>query len=390
MAGSIVDSFFLIFSGAAIIASLALWGRQPLLVAYVVLGMVLGPYGTSTLTDTKLLSDIAEIGIIFLLFLLGLDMQPSALFHVLRKALTVTLVSSASFALIGFCIALLSGFTVPESLLIGATCMFSSTIIGIKLLPTTVLHHRHSGELMIGILLLQDFLAILVLIAMSTSRNGGEIDVTEQVTFVVIALPLLAATSYFFVQLVLLPLLRRFDRFQEYIFLVAVGWCLGMAELSKTLNLSAEIGAFIGGISLATSPIAQFISIRLKPLRDFFLVIFFFATGAQLNIHLLPAIALPVIALAAAMLVSKPVIFRFLLKAHHEKRPLAWDVSFRLGQNSEFSLLIAFMALSNQLISESAGLLIQSAAILSLLVSSYIVVFNFPNPIAVKDELRRD
>lgn len=386
--GAIFEAFFLIFFGAAIIASGALYTRQPLLVAYIVLGIILGPFGTKVITDISIISEISHIGIIFLLFLIGLDMQPKALMAVLRKATSIAILSSFSFALIGFTVGILFGFTPIESGVIAMASMFSSTIIGIKLLPTTVLHHRHTGEMMIGLLLLQDFAAIFcLLILLSGSSTSIEL---KPLFMAIVALPLLVGLAFLFVKHVLLKLIHTFDRIHEYIFLLAIGWCLGLAELAEQCYLSAEIGAFIAGISLATSPISQYIALSLKPLRDFFLVLFFFALGAQLNITLLPDVFVAAAVFALVMLGGKPVIFYFLLRRQSEKKALAWDISFRLGQISEFSLLIAFVAISKGIIGERASVLIQSAAILSFIISSYIVIFNFPNPVAVSEKLRRD
>lgn len=386
--GAIFEAFFLIFFGAAIMATGALYTRQPLLVAYIALGVILGPFGTKIIPDISAISEMSHIGIIFLLFLIGLDMQPSALMAVLKKATSIAILSSLSFALLGFAIGILFGFTQIESGVIAMASMFSSTIIGIKLLPTTVLHHRHTGEMMIGLLLLQDFAAIFcLLILLSGSSTSIEF---KPLLMALVALPILAGLAFLFVKYILLKIIQKFDRFHEYIFLVAIGWCLGLAELAEQCYLSAEIGAFIAGISLATSPISQYIALSLKPLRDFFLVLFFFALGAQLNINLLPSVLLAAIVFAAVMLGGKPLIFYFLLRRQSEKKALAWDISFRLGQISEFSLLIAFVAISKGIIGERASVLIQSAAILSFIISSYIVIFNFPNPIAVNENLRRD
>ncbi len=385
---SLFQSFFLIFSGAAVIASLALYTRQPLLVAYIAIGAILGPYGLGLINNVKLVSEISHIGIIFLLFLLGLDMQPRSLLAVLRKATNVALISSAVFALTGYGIGHLFGFSHQENLVIGMAMMFSSTIIGIKLLPTTVLHHRHTGDMMVGLLLLQDFLAILCLILLF-SGNLGEVD-HKQLGITFLTLPLLGLFAYGFVRFVLLKLIQQFDRFHEYIFLLAIGWCLGLAELSEVLGLSAEIGAFMAGISIATSPIAKYIAVSLKPLRDFFLILFFFSIGAQFNLTLVSAIIVPAVVLAAAVLIIKPVTFRLLLNRQSEKNTLAWDIGFRLGQISEFSLLISFVAIDGGLIGTKASTLIQTTAIITFLISSYIVIFNYPNPIAVSDRLRRD
>ena len=384
----LTHSFFLIFTGAALLSCIAMYTKQPLLIAYILLGAVIGPYGLGWVENVELMEQAAEIGIIFLLFLLGLDMQPSSLFQVLKKATHVTLFSSIAFFAIGFAIAWLWGFPLLESSVIGAAMMFSSTIIGIKLLPTTALHHKHSGELMVGLLLMQDFLAILVLLVLLSAETGSISYIALGKAF--IALPILVGLSYVLTRFVLLKLFARFDRIQEFIFLLAIGWCLGIAELAHILGLSLEIGAFVAGISLATSPISQFIALSLKPLRDFFLILFFFAVGAGFNLHLLPAIAVPALLLAALLLVLKPVVFRFLVHKQSETNQLAWDVGFRLGQISEFSLLIAFLAFETGLLSEMGSMLVQATAIITFLISSYIVIFNYPNPLAVSDRLRRD
>jgi len=385
---NLVFSFFLIFTGAAVLASLALYTRQPLLVAYIVLGAILGPYGYSFIQDTSLLSDISHIGIIFLLFLLGLDMQPSHLVHMLKKATLVAIFSAVIFMAIGYGVGIAFGYTQTEAVIIGVALMFSSTIIGIKLLPTTVLHHKHTGELVVGLLLLQDVIAILVLLFLNSGDNGD----SQLTSFLqtAIALPLIIAGALVFVRYILLPLIHRFDRFHEYIFLVAIGWCLGLAQLAQVAGLSAEIGAFIAGVSVATSPIAQYIATSLKPLRDFFLILFFFSIGASFNLTLVGEILIPALILTALVLALKPIVFRFLLQKISENNQLAWEVGFRLGQISEFSLLIAYMATASAMIGQEASHVIQATAILTFLLSTYLVIFNFPNPIAISDKLRRD
>jgi Kef-type K+ transport system membrane component KefB len=263
--GSVTFSFFLIFSGAAVFASLALYTRQPLIIAYIALGACIGPYGLSLVTDTNLLADIGHVGIIFLLFLLGLDMQPQALWATLRKSTVVAMFSSAVFLAMGYAVAILFGFSQMDALIVGAAMMFSSTIIGIKLLPTTILHHRHIGELMIGLLLLQDLLAIIVLMILLSMSGETDTPVGTKLAISLLSLPLLAGGALLLVRYVLLPLITRFDRFHEYIFLLAIGWCLGVAEAASALGLSEEIGAFIAGVTIATSPISQYIAVNLKP-----------------------------------------------------------------------------------------------------------------------------
>lgn len=385
---TIVYAIFLVFTGAAVLATLALYARQSLLVAYILLGVIFGPWGLGLVTDPLLLKQIAHIGIMFLLFLMGLDLDPKELFHMVRKTTMVTALSSLIFAVISAAIAWAFGFTLLECLLVGGAATFSSTIIGLKLLPTTVLHHQRTGEVIISILLLQDIVAIVILLFLQGGAQGdtGLWDFAK----VVLSLPALVLFAYLFERYVLIRLIAKFDRIKEYIFLMAIGWCMGIAELAGFLGLSSEIGAFIAGVALASSPIGAFIADSLKPLRDFFLVLFFFALGADFNLSVLGAVLLPAVLIAALVLVSKPVVFRFLLLRTGESEKRSHEIGFRLGQMSEFSLLIAVLALEVGIIGTEASYLIQFSTLLTFLVSSYIVVMRFPTPIAVSDHLRQD
>jgi len=385
---SIIFSIFLIFTGAAVLAALALFARQSLLVAYILLGGMVGPWGLKLVNDPEIIQEIGHIGIIFLLFLLGLNLQPAQLVRMLREAVVVTVISSLAFAFIGTAISLAFGFSLHESLIIGSVMMFSSTIIGLKLLPTTALHHRHVGQVMISILLLQDIFAIGILLLLEGfSQAGME---WKQVGTLAVALPLLAIFAMLFERYILQRLIRRFDTIQEYVFLTAIGWCLGMAQLAETLGLSYEIGAFIAGVALATNPIALFIAESFKPLRDFFLIMFFFSLGASFNITILPEVIIPAAITAILMLACKPLVFARLLRISGETKGLPNEVGIRLGQVSEFSLMIAVLALNTGAIGAKASYLIQTTTLITFIASSYIIMLNYPTPIAVSDRLRKD
>ncbi|MCB1750426.1 MAG: cation:proton antiporter [Gammaproteobacteria bacterium] len=385
---SLVYTIFLIFSGAAVVATLALYARQALLIAYILLGVLLGPSVAGLVSDPDLIQDIAHVGIIFLLFLMGLELNPKELLHLLGKTTSVTLVSSVLFWGAGAAVALLAGFDLRESSLVGAAMLFSSTIIGLKLLPTTVLHHQRTGEIIISILLLQDLIAILLLLVIE--GGGGQSQALIEVIKPVLALPLLTAAAAFVVRYLLLRFLRTFDTIHEYIFLLSIGWCLGMAEAAEALGLSSEIGAFIAGITLATNPIALYMAENLKPLRDFFLVMFFFSLGAGFDLSMIGAVILPAAALVVLMMLVKPVVYYQLLKRSGESPQRSREIGVRLAQMSEFSLLIAVLATEKGLLSVPAGYLIQLATVLSFLGSTYLVVMRYPTPIALSDRLRRD
>jgi len=388
METGITFTFAAIFLGAAVLSSIALYARQPIIIAYIALGVALGPFGLGVVSDMELVSGAGHVGIILLLFLLGLDMKPIALWNSLRQSTLVALVSAVVFAATGYGLSRLFGFSGMDALLISAALVFSSTIIGIKLLPTTVLHHRHLGELMIALLLFQDLLAIIVLVLIESA--GAEQPGLGALLKPLLTLPILGIVSWLSVRVVLLNLIKRFDRYHEYIFLLSIGWCLGMAELAIWMGLSAEIGAFIAGISIASSPIAQYIAISLKPLRDFFLVVFFFSVGSGLDMALLPGVAVPGVVIAISFLALKPAVFHLLVRGVFDEPKLSWNLGLRLGQCSEFALLIAFLGLSKGLLGGSAATLIQAVTIITLLVSSYLVVLALPNPIAIRESLRRD
>ncbi len=385
---SIIFLIFLIFSGAAVFATAALYARQALTVAYIGVGILFGPSVLGWVPDPALIADIANIGIIFLLFLLGLNLELKELHKLFSEAVMVTGLSSAFFAAIGYWIAWLGGFDTADSVLIAVAMMFSSTIIGLKLLPTSALHHQHMGEVIVSILLLQDMLAITALLLLEGLAKGGN-PVTE-VALLALLLPTLFGVAYYLSRYTLLKLISKFDQIKEYIFLLAIGWCMGIAELAQFLGLSHEIGAFVAGVTLAANPIARYIAESLKPLRDFFLVMFFFALGAGFDLVLFQQVWMPACALALAMMIAKPWTFKVLLKQEKEKEKLAGEIGVRLGQISEFALLIVIVATQIELMSERAANVVQAATILTFIASSYWIVQRYPTPIASDPKLRRD
>ncbi len=384
----IVFTIFVIFAGSAVFATLALYTRQALLVAYILLGVLVGPSVLSIVSNTAAIQEMAHLGIIFLLFLMGLELDPTKLLLLLKKTTVITLASSLSFAAMGTGIALAFGFQTTESLIVGGAMMFSSTIVGLKLLPMTVLHHQRTGEIVISILLLQDLIAILFLLVL---EGGGETgDPLLEILQLAAVLPLLLAGAILLVRHVLIRLLAAFDTIKEYTFLVAIGWCLGVAEAASLLGLSEEIGAYIAGVTLASHPISLYMAERLRPLRDFFLVMFFFALGAGFDLSMAAEIWMPAVLLAIVMMLCKPLVFRFLLRRTGEAGGRSAEIGFRLGQLSEFSLLVAALALARGEISPGASYLIQLSTLLTFIVSVYLVVLRYPTPIALSDRLRRD
>ncbi|MCZ6667867.1 MAG: cation:proton antiporter [Gammaproteobacteria bacterium] len=387
MLDHIILQFVVIFAGAALFATLFLYLRQPIILAYIALGIVVGPKGLELINDAEQIEQLSRIGIILLLFLIGLNFQPAKLVGLLGRIGIVTLATCFIFMLLSLAVALVLGYPFIDSLIIGAALMFSSTIVSLKLIPTTQLHHHHVGEVMISVLLLQDVIAIVLILLVT---EGGMDSITITVALLLLKLVMLSVTSFIIVRFVITNLFLKFDVIKEHSFVMALGWGLFVAGAAEMLGLSYEMGAFIAGISLATVPNALVIAEELKPLRDFFLILFFFSIGAKFDLLVSQQLIVPGLIITALLMVAKPVMFNWGFKAIGETSKNSAELGVRLGQASEFSLLIAFSALASGLIEERSSYLIQLVVVLTFVVSTYWVVNRYPTPISYKKGQRKD
>ena len=382
---------FLIFTGAAVMATFALYARQAMLVAYIIVGLLMGPAVFRVVDGGEEAMHIAaNIGIVLLLFLLGLDLSPIKLIKVVRTIAMPTLLSSLIFSLPGIVVGYILDFDAISIMVLAISTMFSSTIIGLKLLPTTVLHHKPTGEIIISILLLQDVIAILIMLGIRLFYSSGD-DLNMSVPFIkLLMLPVMVALAYLLQKYLLVKLLLRYDKIKEYVFLLMIGWCFGIAQLTAWLGLSYEIGAFIAGVLMATHPIAVYVADSLKPLRDFFMIIFFFTLGSSIALEAVATVFLPALILAGILLILKPWIFEWLLHRSGEEKTKAREVGFRLGQGSEFTLLIIALVAQLGIADKLALDLIQTTMLITFIVSPYLIIKKYPSPMAIDDRLRRD
>ncbi|NTV67765.1 MAG: sodium:proton exchanger, partial [Chlorobaculum sp.] len=273
-----------------------------------------------------------------------------------------------------------------EAAIGGGAMMFSSTILVLKLMPTTTLHQQHMGAIGIAVLIIQDLMAILLIAFIKGKANlsiaAGSLGILKGIMLVVAAL---VAQRY-----LLSRIIEQVERYRELLNLLVLGWCFGIALGAEAIGLSHETGAFIAGIALADNSIARLIAEELKMFRDFFLVLFFFALGAQLDFSLMKSIALPAILLSALLLFIKPLVFRRALKLTGETPKFSKELSVRLGQNSEFTFIIAVIAAKQGLLSATASQLLHLVTILTMAVSSYLLVSYYPSPLASKPSLKID
>jgi Kef-type K+ transport system membrane component KefB len=384
---NIIFEFVLIFAGAAFFATVFLYLKQPVILAYIGFGIAAGPWGLGLIKEPEHIVELSHIGVILLLYLLGINLKPDRLYHLFSKTAVVTLLTSLVFLVVTASAAIAFGFGFIESIIIGAALMFSSTIISLKLIPTTALHHRHTGEMMTSVLLMQDVIAIL-LIVMLTGGQGENVTFTIAMLF--IKLIVLAVAAYGIVRFVIDKLFLRFDIIQEYTFLLALGWGMLGAGVAQAIGLSYEMGAFIAGVAFASSPVSMIIAEHLKPLRDFFLILFFFSIGAQFNFLVTQQVLLAGIVIAVLIVVMKPFVFKQGFQLIGENKKFSMELGARLGQGSEFSLLVSYSALAIGLIDLRASYLIQLVVIITFVLSTYWVVYRYRTPISSTEKNRMD
>jgi Kef-type K+ transport system membrane component KefB len=203
-------------------------------------------------------------------------------------------------------------------------------------------------------------------------------------------LAVLCAFSFLGVKFVTVPLLSRFDVVQEYTFLATLAWCLLWAEIAHVFGLSYELGAFIAGLSIASCRVAIAIAEHLKPLREFFLILFFFSVGTKLDLNLNRWLIVAAILFGVLLVPLKAGAFRFAFHRIGESADMSGELAVRLSQSSEFSLFIAFSAVSVGLLSSDAAMMIQITTIVTFVVSTYWVVGKYPTPISGNSALRQD
>lgn len=371
----------------AVLSWVTLLLKQPLILAYVVCGIFAGPSVFNLVKDVQGLGNLSSIGITLLLFLAGLVTQPHKILPVFKKTLLVNIAASGFSFLLATLFAYWWGIPKTEVVLVGLSLMFSSTLLAVKLLPTTALHQQRMGLLLMAVLVVEDIVAIFVIMFLQ-----GTLGDMHPVTLGIVALKGFSILGIAFIleQYLIRKVILRFQRFEETIYLTALAWCLGIAGLSSLLGFSAEIGAFIAGLAMARSPLALYIADRLRYFRDFFLVLFFFVLGARADIVGMGHMLLPALLLSAMIIGLKPLVIRQVFRWTGETEKIAHQSGFRMGQTGEFAMIISVFALGAQLMSKESYNFVQLTTLTTLLVSSMIIVKNFPTPLGTADSLKRD
>ena len=350
--------------------------KQPPILAFIITGIIVGPLGPFQLQTNELMKSLASIGITLLLFMIGLELNIKEIKIVGRNALIAGIFQIVFTAGIGGIIALFLGFSGLTAAYIGLALGFSSTILIIKLLSDKKDLKSLYGKMTVGILLVQDLAAIFILIILS-----GLSDATARIDVVGLGLVVLKIIVLFgwviFLSREFIPrLLNVIARSSESLFLFSLAWVFGIAALvsSPIIGFSIEIGGLLAGIALATSIESYQIITKVKPLRDFFLTIFFVTLGMGIVFTNALSVLIPVFVFSAFVLLISPIIVMVILGGLKYKKRTAFFTGLSLAQISEFSLIILYLGNKIGHISANIVSIITFVGVITFVVSTYFIV----------------
>ncbi len=349
--------------------------KQPLVVGYILAGIVTGPYFLNVLHSTHELELFSKVGIVFLLFIVGLHLNPKVIKEVGSISLVTGIGQVVFTSLIGFFLAILLGIDRLAALYVAIALTFSSTIIILKLLADKKDLQKLYAKIAIGFLLVQDVIATFVLIGVTVFTNGGEAGLLYTLGLTFIKGFGLLVGLYFFTSLVLQKLTSYIARSQELLFLFSLAWGTGLASLFLLLGFSIEIGALVAGVTMSLTPYADEMSSRLKPLRDFFIIIFFILLGSQMVLANLSTIILPALFLSLFVLIGNPIIVILLMNLAGYSRRTGFLAGLTVAQISEFSLILASLGMRVGHLSQEVLSLVTLVGLITIAGSTYLILY---------------
>jgi Kef-type K+ transport system membrane component KefB len=364
---------------AAAIGALALWLRQPLIVGYILVGILAGPSVLGRVVAQDQVDLLAKMGIAVLLFVVGLKLDLHLIRTLGRVALATGLGQVLFTSLIGYFLALALGLEPVAALYISVALTFSSTIIIVKLLSDKREIDTLHGRIALGFLIVQDIAVVLVMIGLSAFGLAGASDqVGKTVLFLLLKGAGLLAGVALLMRYVLPALLHQLARSLELVVLFAIAWALFLAILGDTLGFSKEVGAFLAGISLASTRYREAIGTRLISLRDFLLLFFFIALGSQLDLTHLGAQIGPSIVLSLFVLVGNPLIVMVIMGFMGYRKRTGFLAGLTVAQISEFSLILGALGVSLGHIGKDALGLITLVGLITICLSTYLILYSAP------------
>lgn len=374
MAQEVLLSLGLIIIISAALAILARMIRQPPIIAYMLAGILVGPllFNFIASDSGNLLQVFARIGVAFLLFIVGLSLDFRLLREIGKVSVFAGIIEVIVVSFLGFIICIFMGLTSIISIYIGVALAFSSTVVVVKILSDKKEIDTLHGKIAIGILIIQDIIASIALMVVPLMKQNINFNtVLQQIG--------LAILMIIFVFLISRFAFNRFMNYlaksQETLFLFGIAWALALATVFFELGFSIEIGALIAGMSLASSKYALDLEGKMKPLRDFFIVLFFVFFGSQLT-QLNPTIIGQAILLSIFVMVFKPLVVMVTLKIYGYTKKTNFLTSISLAQVSEFSLILILLGFSLGHLNSQTMSLAVLVTLITIAISTYAINYS--------------
>lgn len=374
MHSSLFAEISIIIALAAAISLIMRALRQPLIIGHIITGVIAGPTVLNIIQDTAAFNGLSTMGIALLLFIIGLDVSVKVFVRLSKTILLTTVLQIGTISLIGAAISYSIGFGQMESIIMGIALALSSTIIIVKLFNDKKETTRLFAQITIGVLLLQDVIATIAKIGMATRAHS---DGTSFEVALLLARGVGLTVILYLASRYIVPRINRtLESNKELLLIFALGWGLGFAALFEKVGFSIEIGALFAGVSLASLPYSREMASRLKPLRDFFLIIFFITLGQAITPGRFLDIAGYAVILSLVVLILKPLVVLVVLGAQGYTKRASFKSAISLGQISEFSLVLLASALSVGLVSDHAAATITLVALITFVVSTYFIKYD--------------
>jgi Kef-type K+ transport system membrane component KefB len=364
---------------ASVIGAIGMRLRQPLIVAFIAVGILVGPSVLGWVSANDQVDLLAKLGIALLLFVVGLKLD----LHIIRTMGPVALATGLGqvffTSVVGYIIAIALGMTPVTALYVAVALTFSSTIIIVKLLSDKREVDALHGRIAIGFLIVQDIVVVLVMIGLNALGEAGDADsLGREAIEVLVKGGLFVVIIGLLMRYVLTPLLHQLARSRELLVLFAISWAVALGAAGAHLGFSKEVGAFLAGVSLASTPYREAIGSRLVSLRDFLLLFFFIDLGAGLALTTLGAQILPAIALSLFVLIGNPLIVMAIMGAMGYRKRTGFLAGLTVAQISEFSLILGAVGLSLGHIDADTLGLITLVGLITISVSTYMILYSHP------------
>lgn len=348
---------------------------QPLIIGHILTGILVGPAVLKVLDSPESLTVFGDIGIALLLFIIGLGMNPKEVKEVGRPSIYTAISEIGLTALVAWVALVALGLNHTEALLIGFGLGINSTIVALKLLGDRRELGRLYGKLTIGTSLAEDVIAAIALLFVASAASGQWLSFGP---FVALAFKgaIVGGLMFAFTRYVLPYLQRLIASEQELLFLFAIAWGLGWGALFAKIGFSMEIGALAAGVLLAAFPYAREVAARLRPLRDFFVIVFFIALGSQLTFSNFGDFFWPVVVGSLIVVLIKPLIVMLTLGLFGYTKRTSFKTALTLTQVSEFSIIFIILAAQKNLVAQNAVVMLTFTALVTIAISTYLVTFS--------------